>query len=405
MTAASISQPSVNVERWPTEIPLFVLCVIASLFLWLALIVSVIGIIYALAFLAFFFVAHVMLVSAVRGNGVRLGPDQFPELHARVEQLARAFGMDPVPEAYLIQAGGALNAFATRFLRSNMIVLFSDLLDACQGDARARDMIIAHELGHLAAGHLKFLWFTLPAAMIPFLGTALSRAREYTCDRYGAAGAGDRNSAVLGLTVLAAGGKLAPQVNRTAFARQRGQLDTGWMTIGEWLSTHPPLCKRIAAIDRTLVAEQGGWKWGAPRALGIIAAIMTVLVGGGVLGGRFVVPLLRQAAEQAQPRSSPGEAAANDNRAIVAQGDLERLAALVDREIATRRTPPADYEELMTIWRSRYQLPGPVDPFDGEPYGYEVTGVSYRLWSSGPDGRAGTGDDIVVRSAPRSRGL
>jgi Zn-dependent protease with chaperone function len=129
-----------------------------------------------------------------------------------VERVARRIGLDETPDTYLMQSGGALNAFATRFLGLDLVVLYADLLDACGDNAAARDMIIAHELGHVRAGHLKGHWFLLPAMLVPFLGTALSRAREYTCDRYGAAGAGDREGALLGLTILAAGGKHAPLV-------------------------------------------------------------------------------------------------------------------------------------------------------------------------------------------------
>ena len=162
-------------------------------------------------------------------------------------------------------------------------MLYSDLLEACGDDEAARDMIIAHELGHLKAGHVKVRWLMAPAMFVPFLGTALSRAREYTCDRYGLAGAGDRSGALLGLTILAAGGKHAPAVNRRALARQREDLATGWLTIGEWFGTHPPLSKRIAALDPALVEGSTVPVSGRVRALAIIAAFVAVVVVGSAL--------------------------------------------------------------------------------------------------------------------------
>ena len=83
-----------------------------------------------------------------------------------------------MPEVYLMQQDGAINAFATRFLRSQIVVLLADLLDACGDNDRARDMIIGHELGHIRAGHTFGHWLMLPAAFIPFVGVALSRARD-----------------------------------------------------------------------------------------------------------------------------------------------------------------------------------------------------------------------------------
>lgn len=237
----------IDVEPWPTEGPLFTTAVVMSLLVWLLLAISIIGLVYALLLGAVFFVMHVVFVTQVRGSGVRLGPDQFPDLYARVRDLASRMGLEKMPDTYIMQAGGALNAFATRFRRSNIVVLYSDLLEACGTNDAARDMIIAHELGHIRAGHLRWRILLMPSAMIPFLGGALSRAREYTCDRYGLNGAGNPDGALLGLTILAAGGKLAPEVNREAFIRQGADL-RGWMRIGQWFSTHPPLARRLAAL-------------------------------------------------------------------------------------------------------------------------------------------------------------
>jgi len=277
-------QGVVEVQRWPTEIPLLVVCIVISLAIYLVLVVSVIGLVYALFIALFLFVAHAALMTHVRGSAVRLGPDQFPELHRRVQELAQRIGLEDVPDAYLMQAGGLLNAFATRFLGAPVIVLYSHLLEACGDNSAARDMIIAHELGHLKAGHLHWRWLVAPGLAIPFLGTALSRAREYTCDRYGLAGAGDRNGAILGLTVLSAGGRLAPGVNRQAFARQREDLNTGWLTIGEWLGTHPPLTRRIAALEPALLAGAPVSHAGSIRALAIIGLLGVGLIGGSVFG-------------------------------------------------------------------------------------------------------------------------
>ena len=69
------------------------------------------------------------------------------------------------------------------------------------------------------------------------MGKALSRAREYTCDRYRLAAAGNLDGALTGLTILAAGPKHGPRVNRQACRGQRKEMNTGWMTLAQWLST------------------------------------------------------------------------------------------------------------------------------------------------------------------------
>jgi Zn-dependent protease with chaperone function len=274
----SAAEPTLSIPRWPTERPLFALVVTASVFLWLGLIISIFGVAYALLIAAGFFLAQVALVAYVRGNAVRLGPNQLPELYARVVHLASRAGIDPAPEAYVMQAGGELNAFATRFLRSRMIILFSELLDACANDETARDMVIGHELGHIRAGHLNWPWLVTPGMLVPFLGNAYSRAREYTCDRYGAVLCGDGAGALRGLAVLAAGGRLGPRVNVQQLATQRTSLDTGWMTIGKWLSTHPPLCDRVAALSPALAGAPGASMRGPIRALLIMFATFVLPV-------------------------------------------------------------------------------------------------------------------------------
>lgn len=278
-------------ERWPSEGPLYIAVALCAILIWLLLIVSIFGILYAIFLGIFIFVSQLAFVAFVRGSGVRIGPNQFPELHARVVEMSRAMGMEP-PATYLMQAGGTLNAFAARFLGRNIVVLYSDLLEACGENTGARDMIVAHELGHLRCGHLRYLWLTLPGHLTPFLGSALSRAREYTCDRFGALGAGSVADATLGLAILSAGPKFAPGVNLDAFVRQRGDLNTGLMTLGEWFGSHPPLSKRIAALDSTLGDRRFSPANGRAKALGILgivwAGTAATAVGVFVVGGGLV---------------------------------------------------------------------------------------------------------------------
>lgn len=271
-----VTDYSQEIDPWPSEWILSLFVWLASGFLWVFLAVSVVGFVYVIIFALFFFVSHLYMVSHIRGSAVRIGPEQFPEIHARIEALCTQFGFKTIPEAYIQQAGGVLNAFAMRFLRSNMIILYSELLEACGTDTGARDMIIAHELGHIRAGHLKWHWLKAPGLMVPFLGSAYSRAREYTCDRYGLAGAGTKEGALKGLTLLAAGGKYGALVNVKVFAEQKALLNTGLMTIGEWFSSHPPLAKRVIALDADLKATAPSQTRGVVTAV-LIFAIPYVL--------------------------------------------------------------------------------------------------------------------------------
>lgn len=404
----------VRIERWPSELPLRVAVILASLGLWFLLAVSLIGIVYALLIGLFLFLAHVGFVAHVRGSGVRLGPDQLPGLHARVEALARRAGLARVPEAYLMQAGGSLNALATRFLGSGLIVLFSDLVDACGDDEAACDMIVGHELGHLAAGHLAARWFLLPGLVTPFLGSAYSQACEYTCDRYGAALCGERRAALTGLGILAAGGAHGRALDFAALARQREALNTGWMTLGRWLMSHPPLCLRFAALDPSLVEGTRPGARGPVRAVAILAAFallpaVALAAFGVVFVGRFQEALREAQAgvrapmrelDRVPPFRPPGDTVA---AAEQARSDLRALARLVLAVQEETGRLPDEEGELAEAWRARRRSDPPVDPFDGLQYGYAIESAGFVVWSSGPDGQSGNDDDIEVRPADLAR--
>src|SRR5688572_2343227 len=107
--------PALAVQPWPSERPLWRLVLFTSLAVWLGLVLSVIGLVYVLTIGLIFFLGQVIFIAHLRGSAVRLGPDQLPELYHRVRDIAMRLGMRRTPDIYVLQAGGALNALATRF--------------------------------------------------------------------------------------------------------------------------------------------------------------------------------------------------------------------------------------------------------------------------------------------------
>lgn len=394
---------TVVIKPWPSEDALFAVIVITAICLWILLFVSVIGLIYALALGAFFFVSHLAFVAYLRGSAVRLGPDQFPELYNRVVELSNRAGLPVVPEVYLMQAGGTLNALATKLFRSDFIVLFSDLLEACGDNIEARDMIIAHELGHHKEHHLSLLWFLMPALFIPFLGSAYSRAREYTCDRYGYALAGGGERALRGLTILAAGAKHGPKVDLSAFVRQRDSLNTGLMTVGAWLSTHPPLSDRIAALEPNYATAGGRRPRGAARAVMLVFFGLVVPLVLAVFGIKAYIELIESMRAGAGGGTGYQMTISQEEAIERVNADLPELAAVIEEYRADNegRLPPTPAEKSVAWEKYRPEKVEPWDPFDGYLYGYYISdddSTQYVLWSPGPDLEAYTEDDIVYRS-------
>jgi Zn-dependent protease with chaperone function len=286
-TAAT--QP-IKVSPHAAEAPLRVLLMLIAIALWIIFVVSIVGLIYGFFIGLFLFVAHLSLIAHLRGSSIKLGPDQLPGLYTRVVNIAHRIGMDPIPDVYLQQSGGVLNAFATRFGQRRFVVLYSDLVRSCGNNLDALDFIIAHELGHIHRGHLNWRLLMTPALFIPFLGTAYSRACEYTCDRYGFLAASDPDRGLDGLCVLAAGGQFVTHVNRQAFVAQRDDLNTSWMTLGQWFATHPPLARRVAALAPSLGEANGG---GFFAALGALVIILVLFVAP-IVGATWAVKSLEQ---------------------------------------------------------------------------------------------------------------
>ncbi len=400
---------SSRIERWPSETALAVLIGFIAAGVWLLLTLTIFGLVYGAFIGLIFWVGHLTFITHLRGSAVKLGPDQFPDLYTRVTELSRAVGLAEPPVVYVMEASGSLNALATRFLRTNFIVLFSDLLEACGDNDEARDFIIAHELGHVHAGHLRWRWLLLPGLMVPFLGSAYSRACEFTCDRYGMSVARDRQRALRGLAILAAGGRRGATLNLSSLASQRDDLDTALMQIGTWLSTHPPLCERLTVLEPALlqgrVTSQSG---AAARGVGLLAGValapvvvMMLLLGALVAAAGSLSASLptdepgptrertRAVVPAATTRPSPAalEApAAPAADAARARRDITALAAVIDvYRVAHDGQLPRDVGTVYAVWAEAHpDTVAPTDPFDGQRYGYEPQGSHYRLWSAGP---------------------
>jgi Zn-dependent protease with chaperone function len=239
----------------PKEKLYFGLCVVISVVIYaaLAMVIRAGGqiagtvIFYAVIIVLGYFVVHGLFLGHVRGNGIRVSKRQFPELMAMADAHSRRLGLDDTPDIFVLQSGGVLNAFATRFLGRNFVVLYSDVLAlATQKGENAVSFVLGHELGHVQRKHMTRRALLYPAMLFPFLGSAYSRACEYTCDQFG--NALEPMGGLDGLLVLAAGRDLYSQVNSNEYGNQR-ETETGFfVSLSEILSTHPNLTKRVAAL-------------------------------------------------------------------------------------------------------------------------------------------------------------
>jgi Zn-dependent protease with chaperone function/type II secretory pathway pseudopilin PulG len=238
---------------YPQERTLGTITLVLGLLVWLGLIVGTFGgalIGLALGFVLYLFIQST-LIAHIKGNGVELTEAQFPDLHAQFSACCDRLQMKKRPQAYVLNGNGGLNAFATKFLGTQYVVLLSDVVDAMAKHADGVRFYIGHELGHLRMKHLSGHLLRWPILWLPLLGAAYSRARESTCDRHGLACSSSPEGAARSLAALSAGAERWKDLDVTAYLRQAAHTSGFWMSFHELTAGYPWLTKRAARVMNT----------------------------------------------------------------------------------------------------------------------------------------------------------
>ena len=206
---------------------------------------AIIFIPYVLILGVFILFSTGMFIGYIKGNGVKVSNQQFPELNKIIAKQSKLLGVKNVPKTYILESGGILNAMETKFVGSNYLILYSDLYEVMlDGRQDVVEFIIAHELCHVKRNHVVKVMYVFPSLVVPFLYQAYSRACEYTCDQVGYSIS--PKGAVDGIKMLAAGKRLYKNVKTKVFADQlKNEEPSFWVWLSEKLSTHPHLSKRI----------------------------------------------------------------------------------------------------------------------------------------------------------------
>lgn len=228
------------------------------------------------------FFADTMVIRSTGAKEVPLG-GQLDWLHQDLAELAENAGI-PKPRLYHT-ADPSPNAFATgRSPSKGVVAVTQGLLNTL--DRREIRGVLAHEIGHIAnrdtlisavaatlSGVITWLAYSMMysrgenrnpllglAAMLlaPFAATvlrmAISRTREYSADRYAAEISGDPEGLAMALDGLRRGVQRRPMTNQSAMNVH--MVVNGFAgSMGEWMSTHPPLEERIARL-RTMAVER-----------------------------------------------------------------------------------------------------------------------------------------------------
>jgi Zn-dependent protease with chaperone function len=186
--------------------------------------------------------------AATRGTAVELSHRQFPDLYRTADDFAQQLGLRRRPNIFLANGNGTLNAFAAQATGHDYVVLSNELfVNLYDNNREGLRFILGHEMGHIRLGHVS-LWYQISVAysqMIPLLGPALSRLREYSCDRHGAylspLGA-------TGLILLASGRYTEHDVNVEELVRQGRRLRGFWVGLAQLPRSHPFTVRRLERL-------------------------------------------------------------------------------------------------------------------------------------------------------------
>lgn len=235
----------------------FAICAVIGVILWALIVFGTVGmiIIFGLVMAIFLWITQQLFKAVIFGNSVRVSENQYPKIDEIVRSYCSELSLVTVPDVFIVNGQGAVNAVAVKFLSRKYVLLFSDLVDLMLKREAINElkMIIGHELAHHAAGHTSIGRNLLigPAKFVPFLGPAYNRACEFTADRIGHKLTEDSEASKRALISIASGSEsLASDVNIEAFKSQEAHIPPFFGFLHEIFGSHPRITKRIMEIER-----------------------------------------------------------------------------------------------------------------------------------------------------------
>lgn len=316
----------------PKENTYFAWVLVISILVWIGLVFSLVGLFYGVILAVGLWFGNGLLTARLRTESVRVGPDQLPELHATFVEVCDRLGVKKRPALYVLQADGALNAFATRFSGRDFVVIYAEFLTALGTTSPEVKFVLGHELGHIQSRHIAKQIFLAPGMFFPLVGPAYRRAWETSCDRHGAFAAQDVDGAVRAMLMLGGGAGNVGRLSAAAYVEQHQEERGFFVSLHELTSTYPTLSRRV--VD--LLALGGERPAAKPKrdALAYFVAMMMPggnLAGGGAAGLMMMMVVIGLMAAMAIPafakvrENAQGAACANNQRMLAAALDQYQL--------------------------------------------------------------------------------
>ena len=325
----------------------FIPVLIISILFWLILAVTIFGLFYAALIGFFLWLGNGLLVAYLRSESIRVSERQLPELHAAFREVCDKLGERQMPALYVLQAGGTLNAFATRFVGREFVVVFSDFLEALGSDSAEMKFVLGHEIGHIRSRHILKQIFLGPGLMFPLIGPAYRRAWESSCDRHGAFASQDVEGSVRAMLVISGGREHGRKLDAAAFASQHAEERGFFISLHELTSPYPTLSRRVT----DLLALKSGNPAARPNR-NPFAYLLAAFIpggnlgggGGGAVGAMVMVVMIGLLAAMAVPAFQKVRQASQQK---VCLNNLRQYAAAFDQYTLENNRPPKNLLELV----------------------------------------------------------
>jgi len=196
-----------------------------------------------------FIIGSYLMNNSQRGRSLRVTHDQLPEIYEPFEKMCKKLGLKNV-NLYITQ-NPVYNAFSFGIVQKSVVFHSSLIDDFTQEEI---EWVMAHELGHIKAGHTVLGVFIprIPPSLFSFIPEIFfgfyHRNAEYTCDRCAVAVTKNPVAGVKATLKLIAGSKVAKRIDYSTFANQiRDARDFG-VWLAELQASHPFGTKRINHI-------------------------------------------------------------------------------------------------------------------------------------------------------------
>jgi hypothetical protein len=184
----------------------------------------------------------------VRGNSVRLSPDQVPLIYELLERHCRALNIEKIPDLYIGDKVINVPAHAFSTFRTDFIVLNVRYIERKpEKSKRVLSFMLGREIGRMRLRHTTW-WYEMLLAYvvnIPYLKNPMTQVQTLSHDRYGAY---LEPKSLPGLLILASGRRLLKAVATEDFLRDAREYRGFWALVSNFAKPTPHISYRIKEL-------------------------------------------------------------------------------------------------------------------------------------------------------------